>query len=160
MVRRSLEATWAAPCGEFQVTTSLNNYAVIGQVAETFPHGFTFVRTSLDDSQVEVDGRTLSFYLLDDSRFTYVLAVSEVREQYAFSGDINNADREGQAISGDAVLRIGIPPTPEPSAIPTGTPEAPLEESGGLPGLWWVIPVVLGIGAILGSTCIPRRRGQ
>ena len=191
-------------------------------MVETLPRGFTFVRTSLASFQAEVDGRTLSFYLLRDSRFTYVVKVSEVPGQYTFSGIIKNADREGRTIAGDATLRIGMPHTPEPTAthtpeptathmpeptathtpeptatatpepmaaatpeptatptpeptatatpeptaapiqtaIPTVTPEAPLEESGGLPGLWWVIPVVLGIGAILGLYLYFRRRGQ
>ena len=117
------DATWAAPCGEFQVTTSLNNYAVVGQVVATLPDGFTFVRTSLDDFQVEVEGRTLSFYLLDDSRLTCVVTVSATEGPYTFSGIINNSDREGRTIVGNTSLRVGQRPTPRPEPPATPRPE-------------------------------------
>ena len=110
--RRSFGAAWAAPGSEFQVAISARDYGAFGQVVETLPDGFTFVRTSLDDFQVEVDGPTLSFYLLDDSRFTYVVTVSATEGQYTFSGIINDSDREGRTIVGNRSLRVGQRPTP------------------------------------------------
>ena len=118
---RSFQQDWAAPGSELRVTITASNYGPIGQVVETLPAGFTYVRTSLDDFQVEVNGRTVSFNLLGNPAFTYVLTAPSAEGEYTFSGVLKNIDREERAIGGRITLRVGPAPTPTP--VPTATPE-------------------------------------
>ena len=120
---RTFQQDWAAPGSEFRVTITASNYGPIGQVVEELPEGFNFVRTSLDDFQVEVDGQTVSFNLLGNPAFTYVLTAPSAEGEYTFSGVVKNADREERTISGDTMLRVGPPPPPPPPPEPPVTPE-------------------------------------
>ena len=122
---RSFQQDWAAPGSDLRVTITASNYGPIGQVVETLPAGFTYVRTSLDDFQVEVNGRTVSFNLLGNRAFTYVLTAPSAEGEYTFSGVVKNADREERTISGDTMLRVGPPPPPPvtPELEPSVTPE-------------------------------------
>ena len=124
---RTFQQDWAAPGSEFRVTITASNYGPIGQVVEELPAGFTYVRTSLDDFQVEVNGQTVSFNLLGNPAFTYVLTAPSAEGEYTFSGVVKNDDREERTISGDTMLRVGPPPPPPPppppEPEPTATPE-------------------------------------
>ena len=124
---RSFERRWAAPGTELGVTITASNYGAFGQVVETLPDGFTFVRADLRDSQIEAEGQILRFSLLGETQFTYVVTVPTADGQYTFSGFILNTDREARPIRGPNSLRIGALPTPEPTATPrptsTPTPE-------------------------------------
>ena len=44
---RSFRANWVPPGAEFRVDVSVRNYGPFGQLAETLPAGFTYVRSSL-----------------------------------------------------------------------------------------------------------------
>ena len=119
---RAFQLVWAAPGSELRVTITARNYGAFGQVVETLPDGFTFLGSSLDDAQVSSEGQTIQFTLLGDSRFTYTVTVPSAEGRYTFSGIIKNTDREEQTISGHLQLRVGPPPTPTPTSIPTPTP--------------------------------------
>ena len=122
---RSFQPTLAAPGAELRINIAASNYGAFGQVVETLPDGFTFVKSDLEGHGVEVDGQVLRFQLLGDTSFHYIVTVPEVPGVYTFSGIIKNIDREESSISGHTRLNVGAPPTPEPTATPlrTATPE-------------------------------------
>ena len=127
---RSFPADWAAPGGEVQITITTRNLGGFGQVEETLPEGFTFVRSSLDAFQVSVTGQTVLFTLIGGDSFTYVVTAPAMEGRYTFSGIVKNADRVERTIGGQTTLRIGPPPTPAtpepPPPVPTPpTPEPP-----------------------------------
>ena len=213
---RAFQRTWAAPGSELRVTITARNYGAFGQVEETLPAGFTFVRSSLPGNQVAEEGQVVRFSLFGDSSFTYFVTVSTTEGQYTFTGVVKNADREERRVTGHTQFRVGPPPTPVPTSTPTpeptatptpeptatpvptatplpsptpaptpapvatSTPEptatptpeptatptpeptatpsptpspvaaaAPPEPEGGLPGILWAIPVIVGLGVIL-----------
>ena len=127
---RSFPADWAAPGGEVQITITTGNLGGFGQVEETLPEGFTFVRSSLDAFQVSVTGQTVLFTLIGGGSFTYVVTAPAMEGRYTFSGIVKNADREERSNWGpnhpadwgpthtDAAHRrrlpVPTPPTPEP----------------------------------------------
>ena len=73
---RAFQRTWAAPGSELRVTITARNYGAFGQVEETLPDGFTFVRSSLPGNQVAEEGQVVRFSLFGDSSFTYFVTVS------------------------------------------------------------------------------------
>ena len=117
---RTFAVAWVAPGGQVQVTISVLDYGVLGQVVEDLPDGFTFLGSSLDEAHIEVDGQTVRFNLLGKTGFTYSVNAPTAEGQYTFSGVIKNVDRDEQAIGGHTTLRVGPPPTPTPT--PTHTP--------------------------------------
>ena len=119
---RSLPADRAAPGSEVEITITPGNLGGFGQVEETLPEGFTFVRSSLDEFQVTVTGQTVLFTLISGDNFSYVVAAPAMEGQYTFSGIVRNADKVEQAIEGRTTLRIGPEPTPEPTPTPTPEP--------------------------------------
>ena len=127
---RTFRQNWASPGGELRVTITASNYGPIGQVVETLPEGFSYVNATLDEFQIEVEGRTLRFNLFGDARFNYVVTVPTVEGRYTLTGVIRNDDREERVIAGHTQFRVGPPPTatptptPEPTATPTPAPTA------------------------------------
>ena len=118
---RSFQQSWAAPGSELEVTVLASDLGGFGQVVETLPAGFIYVSSSIDDIQVAVAGQTVSFGLLGDSRFTYIVTVPTIEGQYTFSGVVKNADREELTVAGHTQLRVGPEPTPTPTPSPTPT---------------------------------------
>ena len=121
---RAFQRTWAAPGSELRVTITARNYGAFGQVEETLPDGFTFVRSSLPGNQVAEEGQVVRFSLFGDSSFTYFVTVPSAEGQYTFTGVVKNADRDERTISGHTQLRVGSPPTPAPTSTPTPEPTA------------------------------------
>lgn len=119
---RSFPANWAAPGSEVQVSISASNLGGFGQVEETLPTGFTYVRSSVDTFQVKVTGQTVLFTLVGSNSLAYVVTAPAVAGQYTFSGVVRNADRVERTIAGHTFLRIGPAPTPVPTSIPTPEP--------------------------------------
>lgn len=119
---RSFPADWAAPGSEVEITITPNNLGGFGQVEETLPEGFTYVRSGLDEFQVSETGQTLLFILLSGDSFTYVVTAPSMEGQYTFSGIVRNADKVEQTIEGHTTLRIGPEPTPVPTLTPTPEP--------------------------------------
>ena len=121
---RAFQRTWAAPGGELRITITARNYGAFGQVEETLPDGFTFVRSSLPGNQVAEEGQVVRFSLFGDSSFTYFVTVPTAEGQYTFTGVVKNADRDERTISGHTQLRVGPPPTSTPTSTPTPAPTA------------------------------------
>ena len=121
---RAFQRTWAAPGSELRVTITARSYGAFGQVEETLPDGFTFVRSSLPGNQVAEEGQVVRFSLFGDSSFTYFVTVPSAEGQYTFTGVVKNADRDERTISGHRQLRVGSPPTPAPTSTPTPEPTA------------------------------------
>ena len=120
---RSFPANWAAPGGEVEVTITASNLGGFGQVEETLPEGFTYVRSSIEAFQVKVTGQTVLFTLVGGDSLTYAVTAPATEGQFTFSGVVRNADRVERTIAGHTTLRIGAPPTPAPTSTPTSTPE-------------------------------------
>ena len=123
---RSFSADWSAPGGEVQITITTRNLGGFGQVEETLPEGFIFVRSSLDAFQVEVTGQTVLFTLIGGGSFSYVVTAPAMEDRYTFSGIVRDADRVERTIGGQTTLRIGAPPTPEPPPPPPPPPSPPV----------------------------------
>ena len=120
---RAFQRTWAAPGSELRVTITASNYGAFGQVVETLPDGFTYVRSSLGEGhQVTLQGREVRFNLLGVSNFNYVVTVPTMEGSYTFSGVIKNVDREERTVAGHTRLRVGPAPTPAPTSTPANTP--------------------------------------
>ena len=120
---RSFSQSWAPPGGQLVVTITATNYGGFGQVEETLPAGFSYAGTSLGDSSVTVDGRTVSFVLLGDRSFTYTVEVPGAEGRYTFTGVFSDSDRESQAVGGASQVRVGPQPTATPIPTPTPTTE-------------------------------------
>ena len=120
---RSFAQSWAPPGGRLVVTITATNYGGFGQVEETLPEGFSYAGTSLGDSSVTVDGRTVSFVLLGDRSFTYTVEAPGTEGRYTFTGVFSDSDRESQAVGGPSQLRVGPQPTATPIPTPTPTTE-------------------------------------
>ncbi len=121
---RTFQAPWAEPGSEFRVDITARGYGSFGQIVETLPDGFTFVRSSLDGFGTRVEGQVIFFQLLGDTTFHYVVTAPSVEGEYTFSGVIKNDDREERAIRGHLRVRVGPAPTPPPPPD-TPTPEPP-----------------------------------
>ena len=119
---RSFRANWVAPGGEFRVDVSVRNYGPFGQVAETLPAGFTYVRSSLAATEVDVEGQTVRFNLFGVTSFFYIVRAPTTEGEYVFSGLIQNSDRNARAVTGHTRVRVGPMPTPVPTQPPTATP--------------------------------------
>ena len=122
---RSFPAGWAAPGSEVQVTIATSNLGGFGQVEETLPEGFTYVRSSLDAFQVSVTGQTVLFTLIGSGSFTYVVGAPAMEGQYTFAGIVRNEDAVEQTIAGHTSLRIGPEPTPTPTPSRRRPPRLP-----------------------------------
>ena len=95
---RSFRANWVAPGAEFRVDVSVRNYGPFGQVAETLPAGFTYVRSSLAATEVDVEGQTIRFNLFGVTSFYYVVTAPTTEGEYVFSGLLQNSDRNARAV--------------------------------------------------------------
>ena len=121
---RSFLQDWAPPGAEDQVTITAEGYGAFGQVVETLPADFTYIRVSLDDSQVEVNGQEVRFSLLGETEFIYHVRAPTTPGTYTFSGFVLNINRDQATITGDTNVRVGAPPTPAPTSTPTPVPQA------------------------------------
>ena len=119
---RTFQADWASPGSEIRINISASNYGPFGQVVETLPSGLSYVRSSLEKREVDVNGQTVQFTLFGVSSFYYVVSVPAEEGQYTFSGVIRNSERAERAVSGHTQLRVGPPPTPTPTPTPTPIP--------------------------------------
>ena len=95
-----------------------------GQVVETLPAGFSYERSDLSEAGIAVEGQTVAFTLLGDERFTYTVFAPSAVGVYSFSGVLRDVNKAEEAVEGDSGIRVGPPPTPEPTATPTPEPTA------------------------------------
>ena len=115
---RSFSRSQVTPGGEVTVTITLADYGGFGKVTETLPDGFVYHSSSLDDVQVQVDGREVRFTLQGDTSFTYIVTASRSTASHAFSGVLIDSDRNETSIGGAAsvTVRAPSPPRPRPPA--------------------------------------------
>lgn len=79
----------------FRVTVNVADYGVAGQFLEELPEGFTFVGSPLPEKAVTVNGNKVSFLLMSEQSFGYILKAPASAGTYKFVSllrDINKAD--------------------------------------------------------------------
>ena len=107
---RSFESASVDPGGQVVVTITASNYGQAGGVTETLPTGFSYVSSSLDDSQVtELDNNRVRFTLQGDTSFTYTVTAPATTGPYTFSGTLRDDDRVDHAVGGDARVTVQAP---------------------------------------------------
>ena len=116
---RSFDSASVDPGGQVVVTINASNYGAAGGVTETLPAGFSYVSSSLDDSQVsELGNNQVRFTLQGDTSFTYTVTASSTPGLYTFSGKLrDDADRDDDDVGGESRITVNTPPAgPTPSA--------------------------------------------
>ena len=103
---RSFSPASVAPGGGVVVTINAASYGVGGAVTETLPEGFTYVSSSLPNSQVSVTGQQVRFTLQGDTSFTYTVTAPSVEGSYAFSGTLRDDERNDHDVGGDATVTV------------------------------------------------------
>ena len=107
MAERSFSRMPAGTGDEVTVTVAASNYGPIGVVMETLPAGFAYVDGSGAPAGVMVDGRTLTFTLLEaDATVSYRVTTSGTAGEYNFSGDL--VDDQGVSRMVGGASRLGI----------------------------------------------------
>ena len=177
---RSFDAETVEPGVTIEITVTANDYGQFGQIVEMLPQGFTFVDSTHDAEGVEVDGRVVTFTLLQNDSVTYTVTASETDGDYEFTGILKDEDRQEFAVVGASIITVLSPatPTPEPTILPTQTPtptagpdgvttdtddgdetntEEPPEESG---IALWIISAFVVLVIILGGGYFFLRRRQ
>jgi len=105
---RTLPAESISPGANFTLGIEASGYGAFGQVVETLPAGFVYVKSTLDPGSIEVDAvnNTVKFTLLGETSFNYTLTASDTEGTYTFSGiliDVNEGEHE---VGGDAKLVV------------------------------------------------------
>ena len=121
-VTRSFADSAVALGGEVVVTIMASNYGQGGGVTETLPEGFDYVSSSLDPSQVNVNGQEIRFTLQDETSFTYTVTAPSTPGSYTFSGMLRDFDRRDHTVRGDSMVAVGSSATRSfsPTAIAPG----------------------------------------
>ena len=116
---RSFRPTTVAPGGQVVVTIAAADYGQAGGVTETLPTGFSYVSSSLSDSQVNESGQDVRFTLQGDTSFTYTVTASGTPNSYTFSGTLRDFDRNDHTVGGATRVTVRAPqpvPPPRPPA--------------------------------------------
>ena len=90
-----------------------------GTVTETLPEGFSYVGSSLDDSDVTPTGQSVQFFLFQVEEFTYTVTAPMGAGDYTFSGTVQDDEQDERDVGGDTDVTVEPPPT-EPTD-PTAT---------------------------------------
>ena len=88
---RSFNPASVSPGGQVVVTINASNYGGFGRVTETLPAGFSYVSTSLSDSQVSTTANQVQFTLQAESSFNYTVTASSTPGAYSFSGTLRDS---------------------------------------------------------------------
>ena len=110
-------ATWAAirsfsppsvgTGGQVVATIAASGFGPFGQVTETLPPGFDYVASSQPDTSVTVDDRKVSFFLIEETSFTYTVTAPSAAGTYSFSGVLTNSDGQEVPVGGALMMRVG-----------------------------------------------------
>ena len=124
---RSFPSEYVDPGSSVDVTIEAMNYGQFGGVTEEIPSEFTYVSSSLPDSQVTtLSGNSVRFTLFGDSSFTYTVTAPMAEDAYTFSGVLRDDQGTDHPMK-NTVLNVGTAPnptaTPSPTPEPTATPE-------------------------------------
>ena len=103
---RSLSSPSVSPGGQVVVTITANGFGAFGGVVETLPPGFSYVSSSLEDSEVTDVGREVRFSLFRQTAFTYTVTASSAAGTYSFSGVLRNSDREDVPVGGALTIAV------------------------------------------------------
>ena len=111
---RSIAVEEPVPSGSpIEVTISVNGLGDFGGVTETLPEGFAYLSSSLSEAAVRVDGQTVRFAIIGDSRtFTYTVSASAAAGEYSITGMVTSSADVDRDIGGDSsVTVVALPPT-------------------------------------------------
>ena len=116
---RQFSQPWVLPGGELTVTVTATAYGGIGQIVETLPDGFSYVRSGSDDTMVE--DQTVTFTLLGDKSVTYTVTAPAEEGTYTFAGVLKDSKKMERPVEGASRIAVSAtpPPTPTPTPIPT-----------------------------------------
>ena len=110
---RSFISGSVAAGAELEIQITAQDYGTFGQVEETLPEGFTYLRSDdLPDSSIQVDGQTVKFTLLGDETFHYTVSTPLTSGEYTFSGVVRNNDRDENPVTGAATVTVSGAPLP------------------------------------------------
>ena len=86
---------------ELIINIAVADYGSFGTVVETIPDGFMYVKSSLGVQQAEDAGNTVTFTLLGETSFDYIVITPSNSGTYTFSGIIKDDDANEFTIGGD-----------------------------------------------------------
>ena len=108
---RSFVTDSVAGGAEFEVTLEVTGLGGFGQVRETLPDGFVFVRS--EDVTASVDGQTVAFTILGtDATFHYTVTAPATTGTYDFAGTVGDSNRDSRAVAGASSMEVTGPPGP------------------------------------------------
>ena len=111
---RSFVTDSVAAGSELEVTLQVAGLGGFGQVRETLPDGFTFVRS--EDVTASLDGQTVAFTILgSDATFNYTVTASTTPGTYEFSGTVGDSNRDSLSVGGVSSVEVTGPKGPEAS---------------------------------------------
>ena len=109
---RSFVTGSVAAGSELEITLQVTGLGGFGQVRETLPDGFVFVRS--EDVTASVAGQTVAFTILgSDATFHYTVTASTTPGTYEFSGTVGDSNRDSLAVGGASSVEVTGPKGPE-----------------------------------------------
>jgi len=105
---RSFDAAEVFTGGELTVTIDARDFGPFARVSETLPEGWTYTGSSLPDAAVSVEDSVVRFIVLVDGEFTYTVTAPNVVGTFAFSGVIEDAQRQAQTVEGADEIAVRI----------------------------------------------------
>ena len=125
---RSINPASVAAGGTVTVTIAVTDLGFAGLVTETLPEGFSYVSSSLADSQIGEDGQIITLFAFGEDSFTYTVTASNDAGDYSFSGTVEDDNDDVRDVGGDTdvtVTAAPATPTAEPTEEPTAEPAGP-----------------------------------
>ena len=108
---RSFVTETVAAGSELEVTLEVTGLGGFGQVRETLPDGFAFVKS--EDVTASVDGQTVAFTILgNDATFNYTVTAPAVAGTHAFSGTVGDSNRDSRPVAGASSIEVTGPAAP------------------------------------------------
>ena len=108
---RSFVTDSVAAGSELDVTLEVTGLGGFGQVRETLPDGFVFVRS--EDVTASVDGQTVAFTILGTGAiFHYTVTAPATTGTYDFAGTVGDSNRDSRAVAGASSMEVTGPPGP------------------------------------------------
>ena len=105
---RAFDSSEAFTGGEVTVTIDARDFGPFARVSETLPDGWEYTGSSLPDVAVAVEGSVVRFILLEDGEFTYTVTAPNSVGTFAFSGVIENSDRQATTVEGAHEITVRI----------------------------------------------------
>ncbi len=107
---RSFSRMPAGTGDQVTVTVAASNYGPIGVVVETLPQGFAYVAGSSTLPGEIVNGRMLTFTLLEaDTTFSYRVTTADTAGEYDFSGDLVDDQSVSRMVGGATRFEVKDP---------------------------------------------------